>query len=296
MFALLFPLLLAAPADDTRATVTAIEEAFATRDIAKASALFAPDASVTLVMHTPEPGREKRVPDEVFVGPEAVRVFLGAYLPGWESKATNVTADGERATWTWSLADDRFRLLGVPRLEASAEAVVRAGVVRSLTVTASPEQQPKLLLEIPDANKAVVRRFIDGVNKRDYSVLDSIIASSFEQHSYMPMGPGAKGLKDFYEEFSRAFPDFKFTLEDVMADGDRVAVRMTARYTHKGEFMGLKATNKAVTVAKFDIFRFAGGKCIEHWDSVDRLGLLQQLGVVPKIPRWTATPGYEDFR
>ncbi len=71
---------------------------------------------------------------------------------------------------------------------------------------------------------------------------------------------------------------------------------MTARYTHKGEFQGIAPTNKAVTVSKFDFFRFAGGKCIAHWDSVDRLGLLQQLGVVPQVPRWSATPGYEGFR
>lgn len=287
MLALL--LLLASPIDD----VKALGDALATRDVAKAYESFTPDASVTLVVHASD---RKRVPDEVYVGPDAVRDFLIAHLPGWEATAKDVTAERERVTWKWSVASERFRKLGIDKLDASVDASVRAGKIRSLVLTPSPEQQAKFVLEIPDANEAVVRSYVDRMNGRDYHAIDDLLASTFQNQSYMPMGPGVQGLKDFYKEFSRAFPDFKFTIEDIFSEGDRVAVRMTARYTHKGEFMGIEPTNNAVVITKFDIFRFSGGRIVEHWDSVDRLGLLNQLGVLPKIPRWSATPGSEGFR
>lgn len=289
-------LLLAAPADDTAATITALSQAFLAHDAGKAAALFTPDAAITVVVDPAPAGRAKKIPDETFVGPDPVRDFIDAYVPGWAGEPKNVAADGERATWTWSIASDRFRTLGIDRVDASAQAIVRDGKVRSLTLTPSPESSARLIAEIPGGNKARVRSYVDRINARDYSALDDIIARSFDQHTFMPMAGGSQGLKDFYKEFSKAFPDFRFTLDDVIAEGDIVSVRMTARYTHKGEFMGIAPTNRAVTVIKFDWFRFAGGKCVAHWDAADRLGLLQQLGVVPQIPRWTATPGYEGFR
>src|SRR5207248_4820975 len=68
----------------------------------------------------------------------------------------------------------------------------------------------------------------------------------------------------FYVQFRRAFPDFNYTVEELIAEGDRVAVRITGRYTHRGEFMGVAATGKPVVVSKMDIFRFAGGKMIDR--------------------------------
>jgi predicted ester cyclase len=286
-------LLFAAPADET---VAGLAKAFAAHDTKAASALFTPDAAITFVIDPVSAGREKKIPDETFVGPDPVRDFLDAYVPGWSADVKDLAAEGERASWSWTIRDDRFRALGIESVDAAAQAIVRDGKVRSLTLTASPASSARLVAEIPFGNKARVRSYVDRINARDYSALDDIVARGFDQHSFMPMAPGSQGLKDFYKEFSKAFPDFKFTLEDVIAEGDLVSVRMTARYTHKGEYMGIAPTNRAVTVTKFDWFRFAGGKCVAHWDSVDRLGLLQQLGAVPQIPRWTATPGYEGFR
>ena len=289
-------LLFAAPPDDTAGGVSALARALSARDPAQASALFTPDAAITFVVDSAETARTKRIPDEVFVGADSVRDFLDAYVLGWSAEPKEVAIDGERASWTWSIASDRFKVLGIAGVDAASVAIVREGKIRSLTFTASPESSARLVAEIPAGNTARVRSYVDRINARDYSALDDIVARAFEQHSFMPMAAGSQGLKDFYKEFSKAFPDFKFTLEEVIAEGDLVSVRMTARYTHKGEYMGIAPTNRAVTVTKFDWFRFSGGKCIAHWDSVDRLGLLQQLGVVPQIPRWTATPGYEGFR
>ena len=109
----------------------------------------------------------------------------------------------------------------------------------------------------------------------------------------MPIGPGLAGLKDFYAAYRKAFPDFHFTLDDVLAEGDKVFVRMTIRATHRGEFMGVKPTGKAVTFSKMDIFRIFNGKILEHWDQADRLSLLQQIGVVPRLPRWERASGLE---
>jgi predicted ester cyclase len=80
-----------------------------------------------------------------------------------------------------------------------------------------------------------------------------------------------------------AFPDLHFTIEDQIAEGDKVVNRVTARGTHLGDFRGIPPTGKQVTVAGITIDRIAGGKLVESWTSWDFLGILQQLGVVPKL-------------
>jgi predicted ester cyclase len=72
-----------------------------------------------------------------------------------------------------------------------------------------------------------------------------------------------------------------FTVEDIIAEGDKVVARLTARGTQQGEFMGIPPTGKRATVTAIDINRMVGGKSVEHWLEMDTLGLLQQLGVVP---------------
>ena len=77
------------------------------------------------------------------------------------------------------------------------------------------------------------------------------------------------------------FPDLTFSAEDMIAEGDKVAVRFTMRGTHKGEFMGVPATGKQFEVSGIDIVRFAGGKAVEHWGVTDTMAMMQQLGAVP---------------
>jgi predicted ester cyclase len=78
-----------------------------------------------------------------------------------------------------------------------------------------------------------------------------------------------------------AFPDGHMTIDDLVVEGDKVVARYTLTGTHKGEFMGIPATNKKVTGWVIEIDRVAGGKCVEGWSRMDTLGLMQQLGVVP---------------
>jgi steroid delta-isomerase-like uncharacterized protein len=81
--------------------------------------------------------------------------------------------------------------------------------------------------------------------------------------------------------FRTAFPDGRFTVEDLLADGEKVVSRFTATGTHKNDFMGIPATGKAITVTGIDILQFADGKAVEHWGEIDGLGMMQQLGVLP---------------
>ena len=78
-----------------------------------------------------------------------------------------------------------------------------------------------------------------------------------------------------------AFPDFKATIDDLVAEGDKVVIRQTWTGTHKGEFMGVPPTGKSVSFGVIDILRIAGGKVVEHWGLMDSMSLMQQLGASP---------------
>lgn len=83
--------------------------------------------------------------------------------------------------------------------------------------------------------------------------------------------------------YTAAFPDLQLTTEDMVAEGDKVAIRNTWRGTHQGAFQGLPPTGKHVAFTGTDIFRFVGGKIAEQWADLDALGLMQQLGVIPAM-------------
>ena len=132
-------------------------------------------------------------------------------------------------------------------------------------------------------NKALNRRLVEeGFSKANMAVIDELIADDCLDHSSPPGSPsGREGVKQFFTMFHSAFPDLKYTIEDQVAEEDRVVTRHTWYGTHKGTFLGIPPTGKQVSVAGIDITRWAGGKAVEHWGSQDTLGLMQQLGVVP---------------
>jgi predicted ester cyclase len=82
--------------------------------------------------------------------------------------------------------------------------------------------------------------------------------------------------------FRQAFPDSYFTIEDMIAEGDKVVTRKTFHGTHEGEFMGIPPTRRRVSISLIDIVRIAGGRVVEHWSLADNLGMMQQLGVIPQ--------------
>jgi steroid delta-isomerase-like uncharacterized protein len=133
-------------------------------------------------------------------------------------------------------------------------------------------------------NKALVRQMVEVIfNQGDVSRADEFLAPDFVEHEELPPGvPGGReGVKQLTAMFRAAFPDFKATIDDIVAEGDKVVIRMTWSGTHKGEFMGIPATGRRVSFGVIDIIRVAGAKGVEHWGQMDSAGLMQQLGAVP---------------
>ena len=135
-----------------------------------------------------------------------------------------------------------------------------------------------------EQNKALIRRLMEEVFHRgNTSLVDELVAPDFVEHEELPPGipPGREAVKQLPTIFRSAFPDFKVTTNDVIAEGDKVAVRSTWSGTHKGEFMGIPPTGKGISFEVIDITRITGGKIVEHWGQMDNLGMMQQLGVIP---------------
>ena len=133
-----------------------------------------------------------------------------------------------------------------------------------------------------EENKAIAKRAVEAINAGDLSLLESLVAPDGADHAVPPgMPPTRESALQFLTMFRAAFPDLHYTLEDVIAEGDRVVQRSTASGTMKGEFLGMPATGKSATWAEIHIVRLKDGKIVEHWASVDQLGMLQQLGLAP---------------
>jgi predicted ester cyclase len=134
-----------------------------------------------------------------------------------------------------------------------------------------------------EPNKAVIRRFIDEVqNKKDWAVYDELNDPDFVNLSAPPgVPPDREGGKLFLQGFFSAFPDAAFTIDDMIAEGDRVATKKTFTGTHAGDLGEIAATGNRVTLQYVDIMRVRNGRIVEHWLSMDQLSLLQQLGVLP---------------
>jgi predicted ester cyclase len=132
-------------------------------------------------------------------------------------------------------------------------------------------------------NKTFVHRWIEEVfNQKKTAAIAEFVAPTFVDYGAPPGAPGGlEGLQQGIGMFLAAFPDFHYTVEDMIAAGDKVMSRLTMRGTHQGALMGLAPTGKQVTVNAIDLLRIAGGKLVEHWMSWDALGMLQQLGAAP---------------
>lgn len=131
-----------------------------------------------------------------------------------------------------------------------------------------------------EENKAIWQRYVEELDKGNMTIIDQLAAPNCVVH--YPGGLDVRGpdaLKEHAAKFYTAFPDFQHVIEDMIAEGDKVAARYTDRGTHKGEFMGIAPTGKQVEFTAIGICRFANGKFTEAWVDYDALGLLQQLGM-----------------
>jgi steroid delta-isomerase-like uncharacterized protein len=133
-------------------------------------------------------------------------------------------------------------------------------------------------------NRAIVHRFVeDAYNAGNPARLDELCAADVVIHD--PAQPAVRdlqALKQLWSAQRAAFPDVRTTIEDLVAEGDRVAKRFTVRGTQTGEFNGLAPTGRQFALAGIDILRISEGKIREIWYGYDMLGVLQQLGVMPQ--------------
>jgi steroid delta-isomerase-like uncharacterized protein len=132
-------------------------------------------------------------------------------------------------------------------------------------------------------NKALVRRFYDEVfNNKNMAGVDAFVAPNVIDHSLPPGAPGEiEGVRQTITMFLTAFPDLHLTLEDIIAEGDKVVVRWTMRGTHQGASLGMPPTGKQFTLPGISLVRLDGGMAAETWVSFDQLVMLQQLGLAP---------------
>jgi steroid delta-isomerase-like uncharacterized protein len=135
-----------------------------------------------------------------------------------------------------------------------------------------------------EQNKALARQVVEEVfNRGNVSLADELLAPDFVEREELPLGISRdrEGIKQLITMLRSAFPDFKATINDIVAEGDRVVIRQTWSGAHKGQFMGVPPTGRRVSFGVIDIVRIAGGKCVEHWGQMDSMSLMQQLGAIP---------------
>ena len=128
-----------------------------------------------------------------------------------------------------------------------------------------------------EENKAIVRKMIEEYNKHTLDWFDEFIAPDYFDHTNQV---DREGLKQLFNMGFKGFPDWHETIEDIIAEGDKVWVRITYTGTHTGEFRGLAPTGKKVKMTGVDIYRIVNGKLVEYWHVSDALGFFKQLGVI----------------
>jgi steroid delta-isomerase-like uncharacterized protein len=131
--------------------------------------------------------------------------------------------------------------------------------------------------------KAMAQRwFAEVMNEGKEEVIDELCAENFVDHDPLPgTSPDRQGIHDFVKQVRAAFPDIEMTADDILVEGDGLAVRSTVRGTHQGEFMGIPASGKKVEVSNYDFVRFENDQVVEHWGTIDSAALMEQIGAVP---------------
>ena len=133
-----------------------------------------------------------------------------------------------------------------------------------------------------ERNKSVIRRFVEEVqNQRRWDVYDELTDPDFFNLSGLPGKADREGSKQYLQSLIGAFPDCRFTVDDMIAEGDQVVTNKTISGTHTVEFAGIPPTGKDLTLQYIDVMRIRDGRIIEHWLVLDQLSFLQQLGIIP---------------
>lgn len=134
----------------------------------------------------------------------------------------------------------------------------------------------------PEENKEIVRR-LNAIWEGDLEVVDELVAENYLNHNPIvpDAPPGPEGFKQNVTALRTAFPDIDFTLEDLIAEGDKVVFRTIGHGTHEGELMGVEPTERVVELSGFVMFRIKDGQIAERWARYDTMGMLRQMGPLP---------------
>ena len=134
-----------------------------------------------------------------------------------------------------------------------------------------------------EENKTILRRWIEEVwHEGNVDAVEEFVTDTYVRHDpNVPEVRGPEAEKQLMDMYLSAFPDLRFTIEDMVAEGDKVVVRYSIRGTHKGELLGIPPTDKQVTLTSTETYRLVEGKIDEQWVNMDTLGMMQQLGAIP---------------
>jgi predicted SnoaL-like aldol condensation-catalyzing enzyme len=140
------------------------------------------------------------------------------------------------------------------------------------------EQRPIQRKSTPESNKEVARRFIEGVFvMHDPRAVDELATEDFTPRTFGPTPPGREPMKEAMRRAGAGVSEARFEIHDMIAEGDRVAVRLSTTARHTGTFMGLEPTGREYTIDEIHIFRIRDGQVAEHWHELDKMKLLEQL-------------------
>jgi steroid delta-isomerase-like uncharacterized protein len=137
---------------------------------------------------------------------------------------------------------------------------------------------------VQEQNKQVVRQYIEAFNRQDIERMGQLVVSSTNQSFHFPGMPTSidwERAKQLYASFWSAFPDLSAKIEEIVSEGDKVAIRVINTGTHKGEFQGIAPTNKKVSFGGRDFVTLRDGKIAEQWAGTDMMELMQQIGAIP---------------
>ena len=142
-----------------------------------------------------------------------------------------------------------------------------------------------------DDNKAIVRRFIQEIFVEGRkATVDELLDDDFVAHTWpSTSGDPKQDLKSAIDRAAAGLSNPEFTIEEMLAEGDGVAARLTTAATHTGEFMGMPPTNKRYSIEEIHWFRLRDGKVVEHWHQFDQMGMMKQLGLMPGQPAAAAS-------
>ena len=131
-------------------------------------------------------------------------------------------------------------------------------------------------------NKALVRRFVDEIFMRGNGrAVDELLAPEFTSHTFPSTGDGRADMRAAIDRVHGGLSDVAFRVDELIAEGDLVAARLTASATQTGELMGMPASGKRYEIGEIHIFRVRDGMAVEHWHHHDALGMMRQLGAMP---------------